>query len=339
MKTFRASDGAAIFLKAIIINLALQIIASIVSVALVMSGVVGDKGENILNLCFTILLQGGFLLAYFTTAKKQKRKCPIPIKYTGVTVIIISLLLSAVSVFCFAYTAQWFDFLLQKIGYNSMVDIEFSSPIEIVLVVLATAVLAPICEELVFRGALFGGLLKKMKVVPAVLLSGLCFAFMHMNPEQTVYQFILGVVSALLAYYSGSLIPSITLHAGNNIIAVIVSLVPASGSEELKPSLDFLWLTLAMLAVGIGLVYAGITILKKINAKRAKTTSEGDTISVGNSLRLSLLDEEARDEIDEQEGVIASPLLGKKSHLILTYITLGVCALMWLLTFGAGLLM
>ncbi len=338
MKTFRASDGAAIFLKAIIFNLALQIIASIVSIALVMSGVVGDKGENILNLLFTILLQGGFLLAYFTTVKKQKRKCPIPVKYTGVTVIIISLLLSTVSVFCFAYTAQWFDFLLKEIGYNSMVAIEFSSPIEITLVVLATTVLAPICEELVFRGALFGGLLKKMKFIPAALLSGACFAFMHMNPEQTVYQFILGVVSAILAYYSGSLVPSIALHAGNNIIAVIVSLVPTSTDGELKPSLDFLWLTLAMLAVGIGLVYAAITIIKKLNAKRKKTALGGDAISVANSLRLSLLDEEARDEIDEQEGVIASPLLGKKSHLILTYITLGVCALMWLLTFGAGLL-
>lgn len=209
MKTFRASDGAVIFLKSIIFSLALQIVAGIILFAITLSGKMGEKGENILNLVFTILLQGCFLLAYFTTKRKQKRVLPLGFSKTSVFTVIIALIASAVCVFCFSHTAQWFDFLLQKIGYQSTAVLEFSTPVETVLVVIATVILAPVCEEIVFRGALFGGLLKRMKPVFAILLSGACFALMHMNPEQTVFQFILGCISALFAYYSGSLIPSV----------------------------------------------------------------------------------------------------------------------------------
>ena len=45
MKTFRASDGAVIFLKSIIFSLALQIVAGIILFAITLNGKMGEKGK------------------------------------------------------------------------------------------------------------------------------------------------------------------------------------------------------------------------------------------------------------------------------------------------------
>lgn len=88
--------------------------------------------------------------------------------------------------------------------------------------------LAPICEELIYRGFFFQALqLKKGKFekIVGVILSGLLFAFVH-DPNFDVFfisYFLMGAVLAGLYAWTENLTVSMTAHALNNIIAVAIS--------------------------------------------------------------------------------------------------------------------
>lgn len=88
--------------------------------------------------------------------------------------------------------------------------------------------LAPICEELIYRGFFFQALqLKKgeFEKIVGVILSGLLFAFVH-DPNFDVFfisYFLMGAVLAGLYAWTENLTVSMTAHALNNIIAVAIS--------------------------------------------------------------------------------------------------------------------
>lgn len=88
--------------------------------------------------------------------------------------------------------------------------------------------LAPICEELIYRGFFFQALqFKKGKFekIVGVILSGLLFAFVH-DPNFDVFfisYFLMGAVLAGLYAWTENLTVSMTAHALNNIIAVAIS--------------------------------------------------------------------------------------------------------------------
>ncbi len=86
----------------------------------------------------------------------------------------------------------------------------------------AIVIAAPICEEIFFRGLLFGGLRKRVPFIGAALISGLFFGAIHLatgNVAATVQLSFLGVVLAWLYERTGSLWAPIALHGVNNAIA------------------------------------------------------------------------------------------------------------------------
>lgn len=84
---------------------------------------------------------------------------------------------------------------------------------------LALVFIAPIAEELVMRGWLYGKLRNKLNFVPAMLLTSLLFAVLHGQWNVGVTVFFLSVVSCALREITGSLWSSILLHILNNGIA------------------------------------------------------------------------------------------------------------------------
>lgn len=87
---------------------------------------------------------------------------------------------------------------------------------------LLIAVLAPISEEVFFRGFLFGGLRTKMPMIAAALISGLIFGSLHANtgPSAVLPLFAFGAILAITYEKTGSIWPAIALHALNNSIAL-----------------------------------------------------------------------------------------------------------------------
>ncbi|MCR5798584.1 MAG: CPBP family intramembrane metalloprotease [Lachnospiraceae bacterium] len=73
-------------------------------------------------------------------------------------------------------------------------------------------VVGPFCEELVFRGIIYRGYRMDGGRRGALILSSLMFGLMHMNANQAVYAFVLGLVLALIYEATGSLWASFLCH-------------------------------------------------------------------------------------------------------------------------------
>ncbi len=83
-------------------------------------------------------------------------------------------------------------------------------------------IIAPVLEELIFRGFLLSGFLKKMSAFHAIALSSLFFAAAHLHLGLFPVYFILGVLLGISFVRTKSLYPGIAFHAINNTLAFLV---------------------------------------------------------------------------------------------------------------------
>lgn len=86
---------------------------------------------------------------------------------------------------------------------------------------LSVAVIAPLTEELFFRGFLYAGLRTHVGMPKAMLISTLFFSALHFSVDAFIPIFVLGLFLAWTYEKTGSLYPGILLHAANNGIALI----------------------------------------------------------------------------------------------------------------------
>jgi membrane protease YdiL (CAAX protease family) len=83
--------------------------------------------------------------------------------------------------------------------------------------------LAPLSEELVFRGAILRELLKwKENPWIGIIISAMLFSLVHMNPVQMPHAFLVGILLGWLYYRTDSIIPGVIWHWVNNTIAYVM---------------------------------------------------------------------------------------------------------------------
>ena len=92
--------------------------------------------------------------------------------------------------------------------------------------VVAVLVVAPLGEELLFRGALLRALMRRTNPTAAVAISALVFALVHVALDPGAgfavpALFLLGLISGDRALKTGNLSESFFLHAGFNLLAVL----------------------------------------------------------------------------------------------------------------------
>ncbi|MCA9339085.1 CPBP family intramembrane metalloprotease [Candidatus Saccharibacteria bacterium] len=112
----------------------------------------------------------------------------------------------------------------QEIGFESL-----GSGLEYIFAFLALVVMAPLAEELLFRGYLFGRLRSYTSFVPATIITSLLFALVHWQWNVGVDVFILSLALCYLREKTSSLWPAVFLHATKNGIAfTLLFVVPMS---------------------------------------------------------------------------------------------------------------
>lgn len=93
-------------------------------------------------------------------------------------------------------------------------------------ILLTASVMAPILEELSFRGLLFPSLTAFMNPFLAMAVTGFAFASIHpQGPALWAALGMVGAVAAGLTYFTGSLIPAMTMHACHNTAILILGWV------------------------------------------------------------------------------------------------------------------
>lgn len=106
-------------------------------------------------------------------------------------------------------------------------------PIAISLLVALAILLAPIVEEIVFRGCVYRFLKSQTTLLPAQILSGCVFSFMHWNLMSFVPLVIVGVFLARVYEKSGNLIVAIWFHAFFNAFSLLMLFI--TGLSEAIP--------------------------------------------------------------------------------------------------------
>ncbi|MBO7287052.1 MAG: CPBP family intramembrane metalloprotease [Bacteroidales bacterium] len=142
--------------------------------------------------------------------------------------------------------------------------------------VIAIAIMAPLVEELLFRGAIEGHFLRKgTKPVYAILISAAVFGIVHMNPAQMLFGFLIGLIFGWLYYRTGSVVPGMIGHFINNGLSCIV--MATSTPEELNTKTIELWgatTTYTVFALSLVVFVALFIYMKNKLPKAPEYTSE-----------------------------------------------------------------
>jgi membrane protease YdiL (CAAX protease family) len=109
----------------------------------------------------------------------------------------------------------WFWELFNKI---------FESDYGIYGAFLKVVIIAPIIEELIFRGVIMHGFMRNYSAKTAIFTSALMFALFHLNPWQFPATFVLGLLLGFLMVRKRNILLCILGHAINNGIALVGTL-------------------------------------------------------------------------------------------------------------------
>ena len=107
-------------------------------------------------------------------------------------------------------------------GYDTVETAIYSS--SIILLIVRGVILAPVCEELLFRGLVFRRMKEYTSFWPAAIVSSLIFAVYHMNVIQGIFAFVFGLVLCFVYHRFQNLIASMITHAVGNLLSVILTL-------------------------------------------------------------------------------------------------------------------
>ena len=100
---------------------------------------------------------------------------------------------------------------------------------------VAVGILAPLVEEIVFRGAILRSLLDMMSKKNhwvAIMISAAMFGLAHGNTAQFVNALLMGLLLGWMYYRTRSLVPGILMHWVNNTVAyILANIVPQSDGK------------------------------------------------------------------------------------------------------------
>ena len=123
-----------------------------------------------------------------------------------------------------------------------------------VMDVFTSIILAPIAEELFFRGIVLKQL-SKVSLRFGIIASAVLFGLMHGNIFQFVMATTVGIAFAYADAKADSLIPSIIGHMAVNLTASIPQLIELKFSEELSGGVSFIIAAIEVVLGAVMLVY------------------------------------------------------------------------------------
>ena len=132
--------------------------------------------------------------------------------------------------------------------------------------VIAVVVAAPLCEELLLRGIILDGLLKRYSPKKAIIWSAFFFGIFHFNPWQFIAAFAIGIFMGWIYYRTRSLVATIFIHFIANGTGVVLSYFLLPDSDNIIPTRDFFnndVLYFGFLAVSLVILVTSIMRLKK----------------------------------------------------------------------------
>jgi membrane protease YdiL (CAAX protease family) len=111
---------------------------------------------------------------------------------------------------------------IQQTQAQMFAGVQGASVPQFVGVLLGAAVLAPIAEEIFFRGYVFTAVRQTRGLVAAYAVSAVLFTLAHLNLQAFLPILLIGLTFCYVYQRTGSLVPTIVAHAMNNAVALLV---------------------------------------------------------------------------------------------------------------------
>lgn len=116
------------------------------------------------------------------------------------------------------------DIISEIMDLPNLIEAELGDMSKTVLGILAIAIVGPLAEEVVFRGAIMGHFLKEgFSPAKAIFWSALMFGIMHFNPAQIPFAMVVGLILGMFYWKTGSLFLPCLIHMINNATSCILS--------------------------------------------------------------------------------------------------------------------
>lgn len=201
----------------IIMQLTLSFLFSFVAMPLIMYSLYYDYSA--INACIAMLISfiSGIILLWFMSnsfkRSIQDLKFTFKPKETIDTVAMMYFLNYAIGII---------GVLLSKFGLpDTSPDFSLNGSVLFnTFTFISVVILAPIFEELIFRGMILNALTKYNKMF-AIIVTSLLFGLLHLNITQAIPAFFMSLVLCYMYVQTDSILVTILAHAGNNFLALM----------------------------------------------------------------------------------------------------------------------
>ncbi|XOD68476.1 MAG: lysostaphin resistance A-like protein [Flavobacteriales bacterium AspAUS03] len=179
------------------------------------------------SILFPLLYISPFILFYLFISyvlQKERTTLGLSFRYSSWKVYLLIFPL----IFCGMIAEHYISSAIPKEGpilrkmYQDLERVFEEETFYPVSLIVSTVLLAPLCEEIFFRGILLNGLLRNnIHPVKSILFSSFLFGLIHMNPWQFVGGFFIGNLLGLVYFCTRSMLNCILLHAFNNGFVIL----------------------------------------------------------------------------------------------------------------------
>lgn len=181
-----------------------------------------------------------------------------PLEFVGIALLVpgtqflSSIVVSIVSVI-FPSWLEAYEELLESAGLSTEISI---------MMMIYSVLLAPISEELIFRGVALRIARRAFPFWFANILQAVCFGIFHMNMLQGVYTFVVGLILGYICEKTGSIYHAMFFH-------LLFNLWGTTASEWLIVDDPMLQVAIIFLGTILGLTFGFILLNKGIQKKEA----------------------------------------------------------------------
>ena len=248
------------------------LLASLIMAVFAFTNQTGSYLDNPIALIFlTMATQISFILIYVlynATGKINHKKASHLDFKVGWGNVIVSIVIGLVTLFGFQYLIGLVDYWLSLTNYTPT-NLPF--PIDTIPWLFANifllAFIPAVAEELVFRGMIMNGL-KQYGIKTAIIGSALLFALIHGNPQQTLYPIVFGIILAILAHKTNSIVPGMIAHFCNNALVLIFTYFTQNQTST-PTAITYLWydyvIAIVAAVIAVAVIYFLSMLLKQKN--------------------------------------------------------------------------
>ncbi len=203
-----------------------------------------DLVNAVIVFLFSTLIEVALLVAPFYFANAAMRSSTVEalrpravLRVLGFRAFNVGSAIFLVGVLFFAFFAinALYQYVLTVLHLHLQTNDQFilqqskAAPLSTYATLIVSVLIAPVCEEVFFRGFVFPGLLCGMSPAWAIVLSALIFGVAHADPGSFAVLFFIGLALAFVRWRTDSLWPSILLHMLNNGVAALLIVLAMHG--------------------------------------------------------------------------------------------------------------